>query len=465
MLEIPPFQISLPDKLTDPDSSVDDDDAGASNETISNQLTEELASAFDSTVTSSGGISQTPFSVAGGASSASSQSSSFVDDTGGGTSSEATATSPTGETSSSSAEEFTPGATFSSGSASASSALNYPTTSATATTDFSELSGQTAEVNRSSSNTSTVELNNHENSGNSVSLSISQKSEAIAPSDNTQTSINSSSSHATREIISDEKTVPVTVFADSPDSSSNLQLDLTGSENSQSNLSNHAINLVLPETVFTDVVSNNSNPRVSQIYLPFASVKLEMIVGGEIGEMIPAKIGHHYLRGMAGNDRVLGGGEADILNGNQDDDIVEGGAGDDLVRGGKGNDTVIGGDGDDFLFGDYGTDEVIGGSGADTFVCRTETAENDRAIADKIIDFNQDQRDKIGLTGVIVFDNISLEVFDSDGDGTADATLVQLKTNNNGILAVLLGTVDSSGASILTDSDFITVPQEILAFG
>lgn len=55
-------------------------------------------------------------------------------------------------------------------------------------------------------------------------------------------------------------------------------------------------------------------------------------------------------------------------------------------------------------------------------------------------------------------------MFDSDGNGTADATLIQLNANN-AILAVVLGTVDASGATTIADSDFTTVSQEILAFG
>jgi len=58
------------------------------------------------------------------------------------------------------------------------------------------------------------------------------------------------------------------------------------------------------------------------------------------------------------SDRLIGGNEADVLNGQ---------AGDDILDGGSGNDTLNGGTGDDVLFANYGSDKFIGGSGHDTY--------------------------------------------------------------------------------------------------
>jgi Ca2+-binding RTX toxin-like protein len=125
---------------------------------------------------------------------------------------------------------------------------------------------------------------------------------------------------------------------------------------------------------------------------------------------------------------------------------------------------LIGGNGDDILCGGFGTDWLTGGASADTFVFRAATATlgSDPLLADVITDFNAAQGDKIGLIGGLSATNFVFEVFDSNDDGTADATLVKLGSNSNdGILAVVQGTVDAAGATTLTNSDFITVASLI----
>ncbi|NEQ85457.1 MAG: hypothetical protein F6K26_36725, partial [Moorea sp. SIO2I5] len=84
----------------------------------------------------------------------------------------------------------------------------------------------------------------------------------------------------------------------------------------------------------------------------------------------------------------------------------------------------------------------------------------DPGLADQITDFNQFEGDQIGLTVEVSVDDIVLEVFDSNGNGIADATLVKF---NNDILGVVKETVDGQGATTLTDADFITVSDAILA--
>ncbi|NEO15686.1 MULTISPECIES: hypothetical protein [unclassified Moorena] len=136
--------------------------------------------------------------------------------------------------------------------------------------------------------------------------------------------------------------------------------------------------------------------------------------------------------------------------------------GNSTVRGTQGNDELTGGDGDDVLIGGFGTDTLTGGNGSDTFVLGLETTSpiTDPFLADVITDFNAADNDKIGLTGGLSGEDILLDVFDSDGNGIVDATLVKF---NNDILAVVQGTVDGQSASTLTDADFITVSDPILA--
>lgn len=75
---------------------------------------------------------------------------------------------------------------------------------------------------------------------------------------------------------------------------------------------------------------------------------LDLIKGGEVGELI------------------LGGTEDDTLSGNGGDDSIQGDEGNDNLQGGAGNDTLSGGDGQDALFGGDGDDTVLSLSGDDT---------------------------------------------------------------------------------------------------
>lgn len=70
------------------------------------------------------------------------------------------------------------------------------------------------------------------------------------------------------------------------------------------------------------------------------------------------------LRGGAGNDELIGGGNGDSLTGNSGNDRLVGRAGGDSLMGGEGDDRLVGGSGNDLLRGGPGNDELIGGSGA-----------------------------------------------------------------------------------------------------
>jgi Ca2+-binding RTX toxin-like protein len=166
-----------------------------------------------------------------------------------------------------------------------------------------------------------------------------------------------------------------------------------------------------------------------------------------------------------GIDQIFAGSGDDIATGNRGDDAIDGGDGNDTLRGGKGQDLLIGGNGDDFLCGDLGTDTLIGGSGADTFAFKPVTASPaaNPFLADQLLDFNPAEGDKIGLTGGLSVADLTLVAFDTDGDGTADATLVKFSLNSGErILAVVLGTVNAAGATILSNADFISLPNNIL---
>jgi len=108
---------------------------------------------------------------------------------------------------------------------------------------------------------------------------------------------------------------------------------------------------------------------------------------------------------------------------------------------------------------------LIGGSGADTFAFKavTASAAANPFLADRLFDFNPAEGDKIGLTGELSVADLTLLAFDTDGDGTADATLVKFSSNiGDRILAVVLGTVNAAGATTLSNADFISLPNGIM---
>ena len=71
------------------------------------------------------------------------------------------------------------------------------------------------------------------------------------------------------------------------------------------------------------------------------------------------------MAGTAGNDRLNGTANRDVIFSAEGDDIVNGGGGRDVICGGEGNDSLDGGAGSDELSGDNGNDILAGGAGLD----------------------------------------------------------------------------------------------------
>lgn len=171
------------------------------------------------------------------------------------------------------------------------------------------------------------------------------------------------------------------------------------------------------------------------------------------GEVLRGDRNNNRIRGTSGNDTIFGLGGDDRLFGWGGDDLLLGGRGDDTLNGGGGDDVLNGGAGDDVLNGGAGADTLIGGRGADTFVLTSLAT--DPARANVIVDFNLDQGDKIQLRKGLSASDIAFEVFDSNNNGSVDTTLIRLKTNNH-ILGIALGTVDTSGNTILSEQVVIS---------
>lgn len=159
--------------------------------------------------------------------------------------------------------------------------------------------------------------------------------------------------------------------------------------------------------------------------------------------------------GGSGDDDQLDGGDgADIIWGDTrflikgstgGDDLITGGSGDDLIRGDAeelqnyfgGNDTIDGGEGNDTIYGDgllFG--DAMGG--ADVFVFGSNSG------SDVIMDFRQDDGDKIDVSLLGIGSLAGLSLSSADGDTTIDLV--------GGNQIVLAGFGDHS---MLTTDDFI----------
>jgi VCBS repeat-containing protein len=141
-------------------------------------------------------------------------------------------------------------------------------------------------------------------------------------------------------------------------------------------------------------------------------------LGRDRDETIEGFNGADILNGMGGADRLIGG------NG---DDILSGGNGWDELYGDHGNDRLDGGAGLDFLDGGLGDDRLFGGADADIFFFGKANGN------DTILDF-QGGVDTLQFgTGVSIKNKTMV---DTNGDGVADSTLLQLSTGSVTLIGV-----------------------------
>jgi serralysin len=157
------------------------------------------------------------------------------------------------------------------------------------------------------------------------------------------------------------------------------------------------------------------------------------------------------LRGTQQDDKIICWGGRDRAQGNGGDDEIWGGSDRDLLQGGQGDDILKGGIGDDILVGGWGKDTLTGGTGADSFSLSTQAMPE---FADVITDFNAVQGDMLRLPKGVSKANIVLQGYDSDGNGSIDATLIKVDGSGGGFLAIALGTLGATGVTTLTIENF-----------
>jgi Ca2+-binding RTX toxin-like protein len=166
--------------------------------------------------------------------------------------------------------------------------------------------------------------------------------------------------------------------------------------------------------------------------------QLNDIVNGDAGnDQIVGASGHDLLRGGEDNDLIHGGEGDDLLKGDEGDDSLVGGAGNDVLRGGAGRDVLIGKADDDILIGGGDCDLLKGSEGADQFILRANMFANSADLADRILDFNYAEGDRIKIVSFPAMGAISLAPVDVNQDGKLDTAILC----SSGVQAVSSGGV------------------------
>ncbi|HYI41184.1 MAG TPA: M10 family metallopeptidase C-terminal domain-containing protein [Allosphingosinicella sp.] len=172
--------------------------------------------------------------------------------------------------------------------------------------------------------------------------------------------------------------------------------------------------------------------------------------------------GDDTLEGGAGNDTLDGGNHDDTLDGGDGDDALSGGNNDDVLDGGNGVDTLDGGNHADILDGGAGNDNLSGGNHADTLNggagndVLTGGNHNDLFLftetggADRIVDFNRSQGDKINLDGIDAVAGGADNAFTFIGAAAFSGVAGQLRSYTSGSDKFLAGDVNGDGVADFT---------------
>jgi len=145
------------------------------------------------------------------------------------------------------------------------------------------------------------------------------------------------------------------------------------------------------------------------------------------------------VRGLGGDDRLLGYAGGDAMFGFAGGDRLVGLGGNDTEHAGLGDDTLRGGAGGDDLHGGGGDDRLIGGGDGDSFIFATQ--DNGVVETDTIADYRKDALDVIELTGGAA--SIAGEAF--------VAGAWQLTLEGDGDIVRLLGVADGNGDGHIVD--------------
>jgi Ca2+-binding RTX toxin-like protein len=147
--------------------------------------------------------------------------------------------------------------------------------------------------------------------------------------------------------------------------------------------------------------------------------------GGRNTDMLFGEVGNDTLFGGPGNDFLEGGRDSDSLHGEEGNDDLRGGDGADYLNGGAHSDKLFGDLGNDTLDGEAGMDQLFGGAGQDLL----RGGDDDDYLygegdADRL--FGDEGRDKLfgGLGGDFLDGGNDSQRDELSGQGGAD-TFVQ----------------------------------------
>ena len=113
--------------------------------------------------------------------------------------------------------------------------------------------------------------------------------------------------------------------------------------------------------------SINGGDKNDRIDVTKFSGKTKLFGGAGDDELLGGRAAD-VIDGGAGNDLINGGDGADVINGGGGDDVAIGGQGNDRIRGGAGRDVLMAGLGDDKVNGQGGEDKISGGLGKNRII-------------------------------------------------------------------------------------------------
>ena len=155
--------------------------------------------------------------------------------------------------------------------------------------------------------------------------------------------------------------------------------------------------------------------NMADYYETDAPVTIDLSVGKAFHSTgIDTLINIQQFRGTNSADVLVGDGADNYFHGMNGTDTVLGNGGKDWLDGSSGNDILEGGENDDRLIGGPDDDVLTGGFGADLFVY------NDLyPSADRVLDFNAAEGDRIDLSDLESVDSFSDLTVTDDGAGNA----------------------------------------------
>ena len=180
--------------------------------------------------------------------------------------------------------------------------------------------------------------------------------------------------------------------------------------------------------------------------------------GGDNNDTLSGGNHDDTLSGGAGVDSLDGGNHADDLNGGDDNDTLSGGNHDDVLNGDAGNDVLNGGNHSDSLNGGSGNDVMTGGNQSDLFVV------SETGGADRILDFNRGQGDKIDLSDIDAVAGGADNAFAWIGAAAFSGVAGQLRSYSSGGNNFLAGDVNGDSVADFTVQTNIVIIQTDLMF-